>query len=248
MFGRKRVRSGDRLFHGIDNYRDPGCHRIDCRAVPDISRNAQLTVDFKLDAVGYTLPYRRPGPELPWTCRAPACAMRSAAASSGLALESATTRVSVGPYIPSIPTSPYTARLAAVTHTFPGPQILSTAGTVSVPVSHRRDGLRAPDLENSIHTSMRRCGKDVHVRQLVARRRGTQYDLPHTGHAGRHDRHQDRRRQRRSTSRHVRANRIDWSNNFPKFTRFVAPALGRGRFLKGPHPLQRKLQRVPVFT
>ena len=43
------------------------------------------------------------------------------------------TTVSVGPYSPSMPTSPYTCFFANVTKILPGPQMMSTRGTVSVP-------------------------------------------------------------------------------------------------------------------
>ena len=62
-----------------------------------------------------------------------AWASMSAAQSVGLANSSATINVSVGPYSPSMPTSPYTIFLASVTNTLPGPQTMSTGGTVSVP-------------------------------------------------------------------------------------------------------------------
>jgi len=62
-----------------------------------------------------------------------ACASRSAAIQRGSTLSSAPITTSVGPAIESIPTSPNTSRLAAATYAFPGPTILSTRGTVSVP-------------------------------------------------------------------------------------------------------------------
>src|SRR5439155_26041204 len=62
-----------------------------------------------------------------------ACASRSAATHSGLAESSATTRHSVGPGSASMPTWPKTMRLASTTNRLPGPTILSTRGTVSVP-------------------------------------------------------------------------------------------------------------------
>jgi hypothetical protein len=62
-----------------------------------------------------------------------AWASRSAATASGSALSSATITVSVGPAIWSIPTRPKTRRFASATKTLPGPTILSTRGTVSVP-------------------------------------------------------------------------------------------------------------------
>ena len=52
---------------------------------------------------------------------------------SGSELLSPIIKLSVGPYNPSIPTSPNTCLLASVTHLFPGPQIISTLGIVSVP-------------------------------------------------------------------------------------------------------------------
>ena len=61
------------------------------------------------------------------------CEARSATIWSASAPASATTRISLGPARPSMPTTPKTARLARVTKTLPGPVILSTAGTLSVP-------------------------------------------------------------------------------------------------------------------
>ena len=58
---------------------------------------------------------------------------RSAAAQAGSLFPSATTRISLGPAIMSMATWPNTFRLAAATKTPPGPTILSTRGTVSVP-------------------------------------------------------------------------------------------------------------------
>ena len=62
-----------------------------------------------------------------------ACAMRSAAMNSGLAVSSASTQISLGPAKKSIAQSFLTAALAAVTHRLPGPTIFRTRGTVSVP-------------------------------------------------------------------------------------------------------------------
>ena len=61
------------------------------------------------------------------------CASRSACTRTGSALSSAMTTSSVGPAVRSMPTSPTTRALAAVTYEFPGPAILSTRGRVSVP-------------------------------------------------------------------------------------------------------------------
>ena len=58
---------------------------------------------------------------------------RSAATQAGSLFPSATTRISLGPAIMSMSTCPNTFRLAAATKTPPGPTILSTWGTVSVP-------------------------------------------------------------------------------------------------------------------
>ncbi len=46
---------------------------------------------------------------------------------------SASTRISLGPAIMSMPTCPKTRRLALATYALPGPVILSTRGTVAVP-------------------------------------------------------------------------------------------------------------------
>ncbi len=62
-----------------------------------------------------------------------AWASRSAATSSGDAVSPATITTSLGPARPSIATSPATCRLAAVTQALPGPTILSTRRTLSVP-------------------------------------------------------------------------------------------------------------------
>ena len=62
-----------------------------------------------------------------------ACENRSIATQSGSVVPSQMTRISDGPAIMSMPTVPNTRRLAAATYALPGPTILSTAGTVSVP-------------------------------------------------------------------------------------------------------------------
>ena len=62
-----------------------------------------------------------------------ACDRRSAATYAGLQVLSATTSISLGPAIISIATLPKTCRFASATYALPGPTILSTAGTVSVP-------------------------------------------------------------------------------------------------------------------
>ena len=58
---------------------------------------------------------------------------RSAAARAGSQVSSAMTRISLGPAIMSMSTRPKTCRLASATSALPGPTILSTRGTVSVP-------------------------------------------------------------------------------------------------------------------
>ena len=58
---------------------------------------------------------------------------RSAATHAGLQPPSATTKISLGPAIMSISTSPKTLRLAVATKMLPGPTILSTRGTLWVP-------------------------------------------------------------------------------------------------------------------
>ena len=62
-----------------------------------------------------------------------ACEKRSIAIQSGGVLPSAITRISLGPAIMSMPTRPKTRRLACATYALPGPTILSTRGTRSVP-------------------------------------------------------------------------------------------------------------------
>lgn len=62
-----------------------------------------------------------------------ACASRSLASQCGLTLPSLTITISDGPASRSMPTAPYSCRLASVTQALPGPAILSTFGTVSVP-------------------------------------------------------------------------------------------------------------------
>jgi hypothetical protein len=55
------------------------------------------------------------------------------ATQSGGVLPSASTRISLGPAIMSMPTWPNTRRLALATNALPGPVILSTRGMVEVP-------------------------------------------------------------------------------------------------------------------
>jgi predicted TIM-barrel enzyme len=62
-----------------------------------------------------------------------AWARRSSAIGSGSCPASATTTSSLGPAIPSMPTSPTSCRFASCTHGLPGPAITSTGGTDSVP-------------------------------------------------------------------------------------------------------------------
>ena len=58
---------------------------------------------------------------------------RSAATKRAFAVSSARTTISLGPAIESMPTWPYTDFFASATKMLPGPTILSTLGTVSVP-------------------------------------------------------------------------------------------------------------------
>ena len=62
-----------------------------------------------------------------------ACANKSAAIISELAVLSAIIRTSLGPATMSIPTSPKTCFLALATKIFPGPTILLTFSIVLVP-------------------------------------------------------------------------------------------------------------------
>ncbi len=59
--------------------------------------------------------------------------IRSAATQAAFAVPSASTTISLGPAGMSIFTIPYTSSFAAVTYRLPGPKILSTRGTLSVP-------------------------------------------------------------------------------------------------------------------
>ena len=58
---------------------------------------------------------------------------RSAATIWGLQAPSAITKISLGPATMSMPTWPKTCFLASATNWLPGPTILSTLGTLSVP-------------------------------------------------------------------------------------------------------------------
>ena len=62
-----------------------------------------------------------------------ACESMSAASHTGSAVLSATMSISLGPAIMSMATWPKTWRFASATKALPGPTILSTRGTVSVP-------------------------------------------------------------------------------------------------------------------
>ena len=57
----------------------------------------------------------------------------SAASHFALVFPSETISISLGPAIMSIATWPYTCRFASATKALPGPTILSTRGTLSVP-------------------------------------------------------------------------------------------------------------------
>ncbi len=74
---------------------------------------------------------------------------RSAATWAGSAVSSASTMTSEGPAGMSIATWPKTSSLAAVTHAFPGPTILSTARTVSVPQARAPIACAPPITYNS---------------------------------------------------------------------------------------------------
>jgi hypothetical protein len=67
----------------------------------------------------------------PGSCSA--CASRSAATQSGLALSSATITTSLGPATESMPTCPNSWRLASATNALPGPITLFTARIDCVP-------------------------------------------------------------------------------------------------------------------
>src|SRR5579884_296850 len=68
---------------------------------------------------------------------------------SGSAASSATTSSSDGPARPSIEQAPYTCRFASVTHTLPGPTILSTRAIVSVPYAAAAIACAPPTAYNS---------------------------------------------------------------------------------------------------
>ena len=59
--------------------------------------------------------------------------IRSAARNLGSAVSSATIKISLGPAIISMSTTPYSCFFAVATKMFPGPTILSTLGTLWVP-------------------------------------------------------------------------------------------------------------------
>src|SRR5581483_5251647 len=51
---------------------------------------------------------------------------------------------SVGPFSPSVPTTPRSTRLAAATYTFPGPVITSTGAQSSVPYANMASACAPP--------------------------------------------------------------------------------------------------------
>ena len=75
-----------------------------------------------------------------------ACDSRSAATYLELAVSSASTITSDGPAMESMLTCPYTARFARATNMFPGPTILSTLGTDSVPYARAAMACAPPAL------------------------------------------------------------------------------------------------------
>ncbi len=124
------------------------------------------------------------------------------------AVPSATTRISDGPAIMSMPTVPNTRRFAAATYALPGPTILSTAGTVAVPYASARDRLRAADREHAVDAGDR--GRREHHRVARAvRRRRDHHDLADAGDLRGNRVHQHARRIRGEAARHVDADAIE---------------------------------------
>ncbi len=114
-------------------------------------------------------------------------------------------KISDGPASWSMPTGPNTWRLASLTKALPGPTILLTAGTLSVPIGHGGDRLRAADLEDAVGAAEMAAGDHRLVR--IGRQAGD--DLVDAGDLGRHDRHDRRREQRIAAARHVAADALD---------------------------------------
>ena len=67
----------------------------------------------------------------------------------GIAVSSASTRISLGPAMPSMSTSPNTSRLAHVTYDVARPDDLVDARKRRRAVRERRDGLRAARVEDA---------------------------------------------------------------------------------------------------
>ena len=76
-----------------------------------------------------------------------ACERRSAATCLGSLFPSATMRISLGPAIMSMETLPKTCFFASATNALPGPTILSTFGTVSVPYARAAIACAPPTLK-----------------------------------------------------------------------------------------------------
>ena len=112
-------------------------------------------------------------------------------------------RISLGPAIESIFTSPKTMRLAVATKIFPGPTILSTFGNRLRAESQRSHSLRAADAKNAVHPGhMRRSEND---RAVIADRRGHN-DFFNTRHFGGNCVHQNSRGIGCFAARNIHAN------------------------------------------
>ena len=99
--------------------------------------------------------------------------IRSAATCAGSAVSSASTAISVGPASASMPTTPRSSRLAAVTQMLPGPVIMSTGSQrgdalgVVAAVREHGDRLGAADGVHLVDAEQRAGGEHPGVRQAA---------------------------------------------------------------------------------
>ena len=123
------------------------------------------------------------------------------------AVASARTMPSEGPAGRSMPTSPKTSILAAVTQALPGPTMRSTGSrpVVGQPVGERPDRLGAAGDDERVDAQQAGRAEEHRVDLAVAVRGRGDDDRADAGDPGRHDGHDERRRVRRGAARDVGA-------------------------------------------
>ena len=142
----------------------------------------------------------------------------SAATRRGLAFASATTSVSDGPKMPSMPTSPNRRFLASVTKMLPGPQILSTRGTLSVPYASAAMPCTPPARKTRSTPAMAAATSFSGATEPSSRAGVTMTSSETPGDSRRDRRHQQRRGVDHLVAGHVQADALDGAHDLAEAT------------------------------